>query len=223
MYRSLLAFGLAYALGAAPPPAKAAQLASVESAPAAIGGLSGARIFIVRHAEKNGMSDGLSPAGKMRADVYAAYFETLKVKGHPVQINSLVAAIDTAKSNRPRLTLTPLSHATGLPIMQPCRDRDVDCMVAWLRRRPAGQTTLISWHHTEIGKLMDALGVDRKSLLPHGHWPSDFFDWIIALKYDKAGRIEPGEVALIHEPDTVDDAVWAAMDHPTIRPLSDGN
>lgn len=223
MRHRLLALSLIYALCAVSSSAMAAQLSSADSAPAAIGGLSGARIFIVRHAEKDGTGNGLSPAGTMRADAYAAYFETLKVKGRPVQINSLVAAMDTQKSMRPRLTLTPLSHATGLPILQPCRDSDVNCMVAWLKQRPAGQTTLIAWHHTKIGKLLAALSVDKKSLLPNGHWPSDFFDWIIVLKYDKAGQIKPGEVALIHEPNTVDDAVWEAMDHPTIRPLGNEN
>jgi hypothetical protein len=30
-----------------------------------------------------------------------------------------------------------------------------------VKQRPADQTTLVSWHHTKIAKIMGALGADR--------------------------------------------------------------
>ena len=40
------------------------------------------------------------------------------------------------KSNRPRLTLEPFSADTGMMINQPCPDRAVGELVAWLKQRP---------------------------------------------------------------------------------------
>lgn len=196
-----------------------AEGAASSGRPPAIGGLSDARIIVVRHAEKMGHGTGLSAAGKLRAQIYAAYFLTLKVQGQPIHINSLVAATDTSHSERPRLTLLPLSVASGLPIQQPCSDRNPTCMVDWLKHRPAGQTTLISWRHSKIPRLLKALAVSHGSLFPDGHWPPDFFDWIVVIKFDHGGHVQPNSVALIREPDSINDAVWRAMDHPTIRPF----
>lgn len=196
----------------------ATQQASAVTAEHAEGRLSGATIFIIRHAEKTGVGSGLSAAGAMRAAAYATYFEHLKLDGKPVHIDSLVASTDSAKSARPRLTLEPLSGATGMPIIQPCASRDITCLVNWLRAQPARQTTLISWHHSKIERILTALGVSETSVLPGGRWPSDFFDWVIALRFDKSGHVIPGKAQLLHEPMSVDNVVWDAMDHPTIHP-----
>ena len=68
-------------------------------------------------------------------------------------------------------------------------------------------------------RLLAALGVEGRSLLPGGQWPSDLFDSIVVIKFDQSGHIQPGNLAFIREPDSVNDAVWEAMDHPAIRPL----
>ncbi|GAB0115991.1 hypothetical protein [Acidisoma sp. 7E03] len=198
--------------------AQADEAAASATATHAAGGLSGATIFIIRHAEKTGTGQGLSPAGAVRAEAYASYFEHLKLDGHKVRIDSLVASTDSEKSARPRLTLEPLSGATGMPIIQPCSSGNIPCLVDWLRAQPAGETFLISWHHSKIERILAALGVSQKALLPDGRWPSDYFDWIIALRFDTSGHLLPGGAKLLHEPMSVDNVVWSAMDHPTIHP-----
>lgn len=215
LWAGILAFGLLGSAGHA----RAAQQAAAETAQHAEGRLSGATIFIIRHAEKTGIGRGLSNAGAMRADAYATYFEHLKLDGRPVHIDALVASTDSRKSERPRLTLEPLSGATGMPIIQPCSSGNVDCLVDWLKAQPAAQTTLISWHHSKIDRILTALGVSEHDVLPGGHWPSDFFDWVIALRFDKSGHLIPGKAELLHEPMSVDNVVWAAMSHPTIHPV----
>ena len=46
-------------------------------------GLSNATILIVRHAEKPSHATDLSPAGQMRAEVYAQYFRHFELEGPP--------------------------------------------------------------------------------------------------------------------------------------------
>jgi hypothetical protein len=216
MKRVLMACGITVAAAVSPMPGNATTPEQFHALTSAIGGLSGATIFIIRHAEKPGTGTGLSPAGETRAAVYANYFEHLTFRGKPVRIDSLVAAMDSHKSVRPRLTLQPLSEETGMPIMQPCSERDVEGLVSWLRQQPANQTTLISWHHTKIGKLLVALGVDRTELLPGGKWPSDSFDWVIALRFDRDGHVIARDSQLVREPMSVDEVVWKTMDHPIV-------
>jgi hypothetical protein len=183
-------------------------------------GLSNATILIVRHAEKPLHASGLSPAGQMRAELYAQYFQQFELDGRPIHIDALVAAEDSYKSSRPRLTLEPLSIETRMSINQPCPDRAVGELVAWLKQRPADQTTLVSWHHTKIAKIMAALGADPAAFLPNGQWPDDAFDWVVALHFDQHGHLIPSASRVIHEPAGVDDVVWSVMSHPTIRPLA---
>lgn len=182
-------------------------------------GLRDATLLIVRHGEKDGLGRGLSPAGKMRALAYAEYFERFELNGKPIRIDALVASQDSHKSERPRLTLEPLSKQLSLVIYQPSPDHEVRDLVGWLKSRPAGQTTLISWHHGHIPALLQALKVNPADVLPGGLWPSDAFDWVIVLRFDAIGRVIVDDTHLIKEPDGVNDTVWAAMDHPSIRPM----
>lgn len=190
----------------------------VTQAPAA-NGLSNATLLIVRHAEKTGYGDGLSPAGDMRAQVYASYFSNFELDGAKLRIDALVASTDTRNSARPRLTLEPLSLETGMEIVQPCPDHAIGQLVDWLKHQPADQTTLISWHHTKMAKLLAALGVDTATLLPQGRWPDDVFDWVVALKFDAQGKLIPSATQIVREPASVNDVVWQVMAHPPIRPL----
>ncbi|GAB0119978.1 hypothetical protein [Acidisoma sp. 7E03] len=224
MRMALTACGLA--LAAMVSPAAALTLDSPTSGAfaehvSAVNGLSNATLLIVRHAEKTGFGTGLSPAGDMRAQVYARYFRHFTLDGDRLQIDSLVAAKDTENSARPRLTLEPLSLETGMEIAQPCADHAVGQLVAWLKAQPANETTLISWHHTKMAKLLAALGADPTAILPNGRWPDDVFDWVVALRFDAQGKLIPSETQVVREPAAVNDVVWKTMGHPVIRPLDD--
>ena len=155
-------------------------------------GLAGDTILIIRHAEKpakDAMSPGLTPAGAARAQAYAGYFQHLQIAGEPVRIDTLVATADTASSSRPRLTLEPLSRATGLQILRPFADDDVDQLAGWLASGAPHRTILIAWHHHKIPSMLQALGADASSLLPDAKWPGMVFDWLIVLHYNERGDL----------------------------------
>lgn len=222
MRMALTACGLALAAMISPVSARtltAPMSGSLMAQAPAANGLSNATLLIVRHAEKTGYGDGLSAAGDMRAQAYASYFSNFELDGTKLRIDNLVASTDTRKSARPRLTLEPLSLETGVEIVQPCADHAIGQLVEWLKRQPADQTTLISWHHTKMAKLLAALGVNAATLLPQGRWPDDVFDWVVALKFDAQGKLIPSETQIVREPASVNDVVWQVMAHPTIRPF----
>ena len=153
-------------------------------------GPANATLLIIRHADKpppdNGQN-GLSPAGEIRAQKYAGYFRTAQLGDTPIDV--LVATADTARSARPRLTLEPLSAATGLKIQQPFADDEVKDLALWLKENAGDHTVLIAWHHGKLPKLLRLLGADPGQLLPGGEWPADVFDWVIKLKYDRVGHM----------------------------------
>lgn len=152
-------------------------------------GLSNATILVIRHAEKPPSGDGLTPQGQARATAYAKYFEPFNDGKESFNIDALYATSDTTKSARPKLTLTPLSQATKLPIDTRFGNYDVSFLVQSLRTEPHGKHVLISWHHGHIPELITTLGVDSRTVLPNGKWPDDVFDWVIEIKYDKNGKV----------------------------------
>ena len=156
-------------------------------------GLTGTTILIIRHAEKPADEatggPGLSPAGEARAQGYADYFLHFEVQGLPVKIDTLIASANSSESSRPRLTLEPLSKASGIPIQQPFADKDVKDLVRWLADGQPNRTVLIAWHHGKLPKLLEELGADPDDLLPGGEWPEDTYDWVIVLRYDNDGQL----------------------------------
>jgi hypothetical protein len=146
-------------------------------------------VLLIRHAEKPVAGPGLAPAGELRAEAYVRYFGNFRVDGTPTKIQTLVATADSAYSSRPRLTLAPLGQALGLPIQQPFANEDTGKFAAWLASAPRDRTTLVAWHHGKLPKLLASLGADPAALLPHGSWPDDVYDWVIALRFDARGRL----------------------------------
>ena len=110
------------------------------------------------------------------------------IGGAPVHIDTLVATADSDDSDRPRLTLTPLSQALGLPIQQPYADKDVKGLAAWLSSQ-TDHVVLVAWHHGKLPKLLADLGADPGQLLPNGVWPEDVYNWVIELRYDAQGHL----------------------------------
>ena len=83
---------VAFALGFLVAPRTWAQ------APAKPVPLSGATIFIIRHAEKPEDGSGLTAAGKKRALAYVDYFAGVRVDRHPLKLDHLFAAADSKNS-----------------------------------------------------------------------------------------------------------------------------
>lgn len=152
-------------------------------------GLKDTVVLVIRHAEKPETGDTLTSAGEARAKAYVGYFKGYAVDSKPVTIDYLFAAADSKGSKRPRLTLTPLSKATGLAIDQRFTDKQFQELSDELRAKSHGATILICWHHGQIPMLLQALGANPKQLLPGGKWPNDTYSWVMQLRYDDKGQL----------------------------------
>ncbi|MFK2900567.1 flagellar basal body-associated protein FliL [Dyella jejuensis] len=160
-------------------------------------------MMIIRHAEKPESGAGLAPEGVARAQAYVGYFEHFTLDGEPMVPNALYATADSPSSMRPRLTITPLSRALGLPIDDRFTDKQTRELAESLRTDPHGDHVLIAWHHGELPKLVRDLGGDPTTLIPGGKWPSQVFGWVVVLRYDHRGRLVSSQ--LIHEHRMPDD------------------
>lgn len=156
-------------------------------------------ILIIRHAEKPEHGPELAPAGQQRAAAYPAYFKSFAVDSQPLQLDAIYATADSKGSHRPRLTVEPLSRALGLSIHNRFKDAEVSRLAAEISSKPRDKRVLICWHHGEIPNLLAALGADPATLLPGGKWPNAEFGWVLELRYDKDGRLIPGESRRIEE------------------------
>ena len=156
----------------------------------AFAGMAGVTILIIRHAEKPESGSDLSPAGSTRAAAYARYFNPFgAAPGGPFAPDMLIASKDTTRSDRPELTLKPLSAAIGLPIDTRFANHDVKDLAKTLRSTTHGKHILIAWHHGQIPKLIRVLGGDPDKVLPGGEWPEDVYDWVVELSFDNDGRL----------------------------------
>jgi hypothetical protein len=151
-------------------PARSARADSASTRPAAI--------YIIRHAEKpEGKEDpNLTPKGYDRANALVQV-----IPNNFCIPDFIFAAAPSAHSNRPIETVTPLSKALGIKILDPYGDKDYPSLVHDLTTDPKyiGKTILICWHHSEIPGLAQALGVTD---VPPA-WPDNTFDRVWVLKY----------------------------------------
>jgi len=127
---------LAVAVTAAEPAAGPAG--SVGSQPCAA--LTNATILIIRHAEKPADGPELSPPGTSRAAAYIAYFQHLQLDGRAVTPDHLFCTADSTGSQRPRLTLEPLSRALHLTIDSRFKTRTWRCLARNSAPGPTGKT-----------------------------------------------------------------------------------
>lgn len=153
-------------------------------------------MLIVRHAEKPLLGRELTPTGQARANAYIRYFEPFHDGGLKLRINALYAGADSAGSVRPRLTLEPLSHATGLPLDSTVSTKDPDALVTLLRTQRHGNHPLVAWRHGSIPALLTAFGASP-GLIPGDKWPNDVYDWVVVLNFDHHGHLRSQR--LIHE------------------------
>lgn len=157
-------------------------------------GLADTTVMIIRHAEKPESGPGLTPEGEARARAYVGYFQHFSVDGEPMVPNALYAATDSKSSMRPRLTITPLSQALGLPIDDRFADKQTKEIADALRMEAHGNHVLIAWHHGEIPKLIHELGGDSAALILGDKWPSEVFGRMVVLQYDHKGRLFSSQV-----------------------------
>ena len=159
--------------------------------------LSNNTILIIRHAEKSPESGkGLTHRGESRAQLYIKYFSPFHDGGLNLKIDSLYAGADSKNSFRPRLTLEPLSKATGIPLQDEIGTKDTELLVAELKSHAHGLHPLIAWRHSEMPDLIRAFG-GSPGLLPDGRWPDDVYDWVIVLTTGPNGELTSSR--LIHE------------------------
>jgi hypothetical protein len=158
-------------------------------------------VLIVRHAEKPAEGTGLTTTGEARAQLYAKYFRPFREEGLSISADCLYAGTDSKSSVRPRLTLEPLSKATGLPLHLNVGTKDPEALVHELKTEAHGQHPLIAWRHGEIPALLTAFGIAPEKVIPNGKWPDDVFDWVIVITTGPDGL--PGSAKLIHESLTV--------------------
>jgi broad specificity phosphatase PhoE len=154
-------------------------------------------VLIVRHAEKPESGTGLTPLGEARARLYAKYFEPFQEDGLSIPVDCLYAGADSKNSIRPRLTLEPLSKATGLPLHLNVGTKESAALVLELKTEAHGRYPLVAWRHGEIPALLTAFGASPEKLLPNGRWPDDVFDWVIVLTIGPDGQLASAKV--IHE------------------------
>ena len=154
--------------------------------------LAGNTVLIIRHSEKPETGRGLTPAGEARARAYISYFEPFHEAGLKFRVDALFAGADSDSSDRPRLTLEPISRATGLKLDTSIPTEDPDKLVASLRTHPHGTHPLIAWRHRQMAELVHAFGASA-SLIPGSRWPDEVYDWVIVLRFDRNGVLEKQE------------------------------
>jgi phosphohistidine phosphatase SixA len=147
-------------------------------------------IFIIRHAEKpdpNPDKDpDLTPRGVERATALVHV-----IPDHFCTPDFIIATADSAHSNRPRETVTPLAKSLKLDLINSYATADIDQLAHDLLTDPkyAGKTILICWHHEKIPDLAKALGADAPKT-----WASDVFDRVWVLTFSQ------GHVTFADEP-----------------------
>jgi hypothetical protein len=156
-------------------------------------------VLIIRHAEDADSGDGISPLGEKRAEAYKNYFLNFAVDSKRLEPNVVLAAKDSKKSHRPRLTLEPFAKATKLKIDTRFGNSQSADLAADLRANQQGKVILICWRHPYIPALLNALGATPKTFLPNGKWPGAVYNWVILLSFDQDGHLIPSSSRRIDE------------------------
>lgn len=150
-------------------------------------GTGPARLVVLRHAEKTGdkRDPHLSPAGRVRAERLVEYIPA--TFGQP---NFLIAARSSKRSRRPVATLEPLAAALGLEVRAKIDDDDVDDLIRMLRDKPRfrGLLGVISWRHSELPTLIDALGAAAGTF--PASWDENDYTTIIEISYGSTGEVQ---------------------------------
>lgn len=148
-----------------------------------------ATVLLIRHAEK--LTDGridLSPVGFERAKLLPQLFGGAGAAApHNLpRPDFLFATHQSAKSNRPAETITPLSLALGEPISADVADKEFAGLAKeLLSGKYAGKVVLVAWHHGSLPGFARALG----AVPPYDPWPETQFDRVWRIDF-VGGRAE---------------------------------
>jgi hypothetical protein len=178
-------------------------------------------LYLVRHAEKPPNGTGLSAAGQARANAYVNYLQTLTDPlGRTIKWDYLFASAESEHSERPFLTIEPLSQAIGKPIDPNYKDKHFSKLVQFILKNPKNQfdnsAVLICWHHGEILDLGRSLGAEPNNLPQTSNWPvtwpDEVFGWLLKIYYKSDGTLHDKQTQAINEklmPDDIVDPVYA--------------
>lgn len=154
-------------------------------------------IVLIRHGEKPKSGTGLALAGQERAQAYTVYLPNQPFNGSLPNFSYLFASKESPDSNRPVLTITPLSKTLNLPINSNYADMDFQALATELQSNAAynNKNILICWHHGEVLKLAKALGAHHAVLPKTSNWPKKWpgtvFGWCLQLVFDANGNLVP--------------------------------
>ena len=144
-----------------------------------------ARLVVLRHAEKSGDKHDphLSLPGRRRAEELVTYIP--KTFGRP---DFLIAARTSGRSRRPAETLEPLAAALGLEIRAKLDDDESAELVEMLgdKQRYRGKLGVICWRHSELPRLLSALGAPRDTF--PAKWDESEYRAVLELTYPGDGE-----------------------------------
>lgn len=150
-----------------------------------------AQVVVVRHAEKDPVTRGLTEQGKARAGALAYYFtetDYLLAFGFP---DVIFASRSINRSDRivPRTieTMMPLAQLLQMPIHSPFNGYQVSEMADLVLNdsRYDGKYVLICWNHSSIHDLLNAFGYQApfSCTAPNKKFPDCRFDLIFLMTF----------------------------------------
>jgi len=139
------------------------------------------RAILIRHGEKEGhkgaWGNGLSHAGKMRAECLAGRFADIGV-------TNLFAFVNKP-TTRPVDTLRPLATELGIPIDTQFKRGQLSKLAEYILWLPPSNLSIVCWEHDRLHKIAEHLGVAKHDIPDDlKHFPSDSWDKLWSIYYD---------------------------------------
>ena len=142
------------------------------------------RVILIRHGEKEGTKgnwgNGLSYAGKMRAQCLAKLYGGLGVTN--------LFAFTNKPTTRPFDTLAPLSAELGIEIDTQFKRGQMKELADYILALPPKSLSVVCWEHDRIHTIAHALGVTWDDM-PEDlmHFKSEFWDKQWSIYFDDTG------------------------------------
>lgn len=153
------------------------------------------RAILIRHGEKEGhkgeWENGLSYAGKMRAQCLTVLYEDLGITN--------LFAFNNKDTTRPVDTLTPLATKLQIPVDTQFKRGQMKQMAQYILTLPPNNISVVCWEHDRIKDIAHEMGIGWKEM-PEDlmHFRSNFFDkeWSIYFDDSKGGG---GSVKIVEQ------------------------